>query len=159
MAKQQIFLPLKGSCQCGEITYEITEMPITLYVCHCTECQKQSSSGYGMSMQIPKTGFLLNGAPKIWGRKSESGSTVECAFCAECGTRLFHLPLRNDSIVNIKPGTLNDTSWLKPVGHLWVNSAQRGVLFSPESLRYEHQPKTFKPLYEAWLDQYETASV
>ena len=157
MAKQQLHLPLKGRCQCGEITYEVTEMPITLYACHCTECQKQSSSGYGMSMQVPKTGFSFQGTPKFWKRNSSSGSSVECAFCPECGSRLFHSPLRNNAVVNIKPGTLNDTSWLNPVGHLWVSRAQKGILFSPDSLKYEHQPNTFKPLYEAWLNQFEEA--
>ncbi|MBI3245138.1 MAG: type II toxin-antitoxin system HicA family toxin [Deltaproteobacteria bacterium] len=44
--KSKIPLPLTGGCQCGNVRYQICESPITLYVCHCTECQRQSSAGF-----------------------------------------------------------------------------------------------------------------
>ena len=144
-------LPLGGGCQCGSIRYEVTEMPLTLYACHCTECQKQSSSGFGMSMTTARTGFrVVKGEPKYWYRNSESGNKVSCAFCSDCGTRLFHLPSRNEETVNIKPGTLDETKWLKPVGHVWISSAQTWMNISADALIYEAQPESYKELYEAW---------
>ena len=38
-----------GGCQCGAITYEITADPIMTYACHCTICQTQSGSAFGMA--------------------------------------------------------------------------------------------------------------
>ncbi|WP_442923056.1 GFA family protein [Microcoleus sp. A006_D1] len=55
-------------------------------------------------------------------------------FCGECGTRLFHNPTRNPNITNIKPGTLDNTSWLRPVGNLWTQSAQPWIKCSEEML-------------------------
>ncbi len=49
----------QGSCQCGQVKYEITGEPIILYRCHCTECQKQSGSGFGMSMWIRNKDFEI----------------------------------------------------------------------------------------------------
>jgi len=141
--------PYTGRCQCGQIRYEIRTEPLTLYACHCQECQKQSSSAFGMSMPVPRHAVVvLQGQPKQWQRVGDSGREVSCWFCADCGTRLFHAPARNSQIINIKPGTLDDTSWLKPVGNLWTNSAQKWVILDDQMLNYDAQPSDFDLLFE-----------
>lgn len=153
--KTLIPLPLQGGCQCGDVRYEVTTMPLTLYACHCTECQRQSSSGFGMSMPVERSGFhIRRGVPQQWTRSSASGREVACAFCPSCGIRLFHAPSRNLSIVNIKPGTLDNTSWLNPVGHLWVGSAQQWLSLPQDVLLFDGQPADFTPLFEAWRERY-----
>ena len=60
---------LEGSCQCGEVHYQIKGEPLVLYRCHCTECQKQSGSGFGMSMWIRNDDFeILKGSLKHFQR-------------------------------------------------------------------------------------------
>ncbi|MBD0267972.1 MAG: GFA family protein [Cyanobacteria bacterium Co-bin8] len=141
--------PYTGGCQCGQIRYEIRAEPLTLYACHCKECQKQSSSAFGMSMSVPRAAVvILQGQPKEWKRVSDSGREVSCLFCPECGTRLFHNPARNSEISNVKPGTLDDTSWLKPAGNLWTRSAQKWIILDENLLNYEAQPSDFSPLLE-----------
>lgn len=157
--------PYVGGCQCGRIRYEIKAEPLTLYVCHCTECQRQSASAFGMSMPVPRDAVtILQGEPKQWSRVSESRREVICFFCGECGTRLFHNPTRNPDITNIKPGTLDDTSWLRPVGNLWTHSAQPWInKCSEEMLNYEGQPNPneFSQLHEKFSNvssQYNNAA-
>ena len=146
--------PYTGGCQCGRIRYEIRAEPLTLYVCHCQECQNQSASAFGMSMPVPREAvIILQGQPKQWQRVSESGREVSCWFCGDCGTRLFHNPTRNPKITNIKPGTLDDTSWLKPVGNLWTRSSQKWVTLNEQMLNYEGQPKDFIQLFERFTVQ------
>lgn len=141
--------PYIGGCQCGQIRYEIRAEPLTLYACHCKECQKQSSSAFGMSMPVPHDAVvILQGQPKRWRRVSDSGREISCLFCDECGTRLFHSPARNPKITNVKPGTLDDTSWLKPVGNLWTRSSQKWIVLSEQMLNYEAQPSDFTQLFE-----------
>lgn len=155
-SKLKIALPIYGGCQCKSIRYEISQMPLTMYACHCTECQTQSTSGFGMSMPTPKYGFrLTQGNHKIWARTSDSGRQVECAFCSECGTRLYHLPSRNKSIINVKPGTLDNKKLFEPVGNLWVKSAQHWVSITSEAINFPEQPSSFEPLYIAWQNRYE----
>ena len=138
-----------GGCQCGHIRYELKAEPLTIYVCHCTECQKQSSSAFGMSMPVPREAVVITqGQPKVWSRRAESGREVTCLFCGDCGTRLFHNPARHPKITNVKPGTLDDTSWLQPVGNLWTRSAQRWVHIGEQMLNYEAQPDDFSQLFE-----------
>ncbi|MEO1148270.1 MAG: GFA family protein [Cyanobacteria bacterium J06638_22] len=146
--------PYPGGCQCGQIRFEIRAEPLTLYACHCKECQKQSSSAFGMSMTVPRDAVvILQGTPKQWTRASDSGREVHCLFCGECGTRLFHNPSRNSKITNVKPGTLDDTSWLSPVGNLWTRNAQKWISLSEKMLNYETQPSNFDPLFEHYETQ------
>ncbi len=130
-----------GGCQCGQIRYKIQAEPLTIYACHCTECQRQSGSAFGMSMAVPREAVtILQGKPKGWRRASESGREVICFFCSECGTRLFHDPVSKPKIINIKPGTLDDTSWLRIAGNTWTRSAQTWINHSEQVLNYEKQP-------------------
>jgi hypothetical protein len=100
-------------------------------------------------MPVPRDAvIILQGKPKEWKRVSDSGREVSCLFCQECGTRLFHQPARNSKITNVKPGTLDDTSWFKPVGNLWTRSAQTWVILSEQMLNYEAQPSDFTQLFE-----------
>ncbi|MGI9355136.1 MAG: GFA family protein, partial [Rhizobiaceae bacterium] len=54
-------LPLTGGCQCGKLRYRVTAQPATLYCCHCTECQAQSSSAFGMSLRVPSGAVEIDG--------------------------------------------------------------------------------------------------
>ena len=78
--------PLFGGCQCGAIRYELSHGPLQLYVCHCTECRKQSASAFGISFIVPQTALrLTQGEPRCWSRPTDTGNTLDCAFCGECG--------------------------------------------------------------------------
>jgi len=73
-----------------------------------------------------------------------------CRFCPDCCTRLFHNPTRNTKVTNVKPGRLDDTKWLRPVGHLWTRSAQPWFDLGEDALTYEQQPQDFDELFSRW---------
>ena len=61
-------LPLDGSCRCGRVKLRITKPPMITMACHCTGCQKMSSSAYSLSAAIPTEGFeVTEGEPVIGG--------------------------------------------------------------------------------------------
>jgi hypothetical protein len=146
-----IALPLTGGCQCGAVRYEVTAPPLTVYACHCTECQRLSASAFGMSMPVPRGAVrITKGTPKRWSRTADSGNLVSGLFCGDCGCRLIHETCGNDAVVVVKPGTLDDTSWLRPVGHYWTQSAQPWLRGRLEGLVFERQARDFSVLIEAW---------
>jgi hypothetical protein len=64
-------------------------------------------------------------------------------FCPACGTRLYNVPgAAAYPNRNIKPGTLDHTSWLAPAIHFWTRSAQPWVTIPATATRYETQPST-----------------
>lgn len=144
-------LPLRGGCQCGAVRYAVEAAPLTLYACHCSECQKQSASAFGMSMLVRRHGLEVAwDALKAWQRPTPSGGTLVCHFCPACGTRLFHVGSDDEAIVSVKAGSLDDRSWLVPAGHIWTRSAQSWIELPAGTLRYEAQPPDMAPLVDAW---------
>ncbi|MEM8854056.1 MAG: GFA family protein [Pseudomonadota bacterium] len=130
--------------------YAITARPRTLYACHCTACRRQSGSAFSMSMAVDRAAFSLKGAvPGAWSR-AVGDRTVVGRFCRDCGTRLFHEPSRNPSIVNVKPGTLDDTTWLRPVAHLWTAHALAFVAPEPGALVFPGPPDDHEALAAAF---------
>ena len=115
-----------GGCQCGEIRYRIRSEPITLYVCHCRDCQRQSGSAFGMSLVVPESSFeLLSGSLKTFTVRADSGRTKTCAFCPTCGVRLYNAV--RPGRISVKAGTLDDVSKLRPEGHGWTSRKQPWV--------------------------------
>jgi hypothetical protein len=144
-------LPLTGGCQCRAVRYAIDAAPLALYVCHCTECQKQSASAFALSLPVPREALrITHGEPREWVRHTDSGRVMSCMFCAVCGTRLYHNPHSNPQVTVVKPGTLDDTSWFDPVGHIWTRSAQPWVDIPAGTVNYEVQPPDLSKLIEAW---------
>ena len=131
-----------GGCQCGAIRYEVTAPPIAVYTCHCTECQRQSGSAFAMAAVIAGEHFRISrGTPKMFLRKTSPTKAMECWFCPDCGTRLYHVPGgASYPNRNIKPGTLDDASWLTPQTHFWTRSAQRWVVLQEGAVCHETQP-------------------
>ena len=112
----------EGGCQCGSVRYRLEAEPLGLAVCHCRDCQRQSSSAFGMSLDVPKQSFrLLSGELKTFVAVCDSGRTKECAFCESCGTRIYH---QGKWGMSIKAGTLDDTSSLSPDAHYWTKRKQ-----------------------------------
>lgn len=149
---RQVF---EGHCQCGAVTYRVTGVSATLFACHCTECQRQSGSAFGMALWIKEPALeISSGRLKEWVRDMPSGRKMACQFCPDCGTRLFHTVVGQTQILSIKPGTLRDTRDLKPAGHIWVDSKQEWFEIEEGSLQYPGNPDTFDDLQCAWAQAF-----
>jgi hypothetical protein len=126
--------PYAGGCQCGSVRYKLTTEPIRLAACHCKECQRQSGSAFGMSMQVKRGSLTVTGLTKQVTRIADSGNEVTGVFCPECGVRIYHILQSAQDVLSIKPGTLDDTSWLRPAHFIWMKRAQ-GWVIVPDDVR------------------------
>jgi hypothetical protein len=119
--------PYTGGCQCGSVRYVVTAEPIRLVACHCKECQRQSGSAFRMSMPVKRDKMTVTGLTKQFSRMADSGNEVTGVFCPACGVRIYHVLKSAQDVVSIKPGTLDDTHWLRPELLIWMKSAQGWV--------------------------------
>ena len=73
-------------------------------------------------------------------------------FCGECATRLYGERAGRAEIVNVRAGTLDDTSWLVPAAHFFTRtaSAQSWVRPVEGATCFETQPDTWAGLMAAW---------
>lgn len=119
-----------GGCQCGYIRYRLTGTLGEVSVCHCTACQRQSGSAFGMSLAVPPGAFtLLTGQLRSFEVVCDSGRIKTCAFCPHCGSRIHH---RIGPVMRVKAGTLDDTSPLAPGSHWWTARRQPWVTIPPD---------------------------
>lgn len=147
--------PQVGHCLCGEIEYQLKEDPLTVYLCHCTDCQTQSGSGFAISMIVREEALeFVRGTPRLTTTELADGRTKRSRDCATCGVRLAGFS-SVEGVGVIEPGTLDDTSWFWPVGHIWAKSAQPWFEIPQDSIVVSEQPdqEQILDLVRAWKNQ------
>ena len=143
-----------GGCFCGAIRYRFEGEPLTLYACHCTDCQRQSGASFSLSMVVFRDAIeLLQGEPSLFEITMPDGRVKNGRFCATCGTLLWVEPIKFPGIAILAPGTLDDTSWINPVAHIWTRSAQPWTTIPEGVLRFEGQAEDPMVLINAWRER------
>lgn len=131
-----------GGCECGALRYELSADPLAQSMCHCTQCQRQSGSAFSMSLVVPREGFRFSqGEPKVYVTKADSGADKECLFCADCGIRIANRLSSMPATINVKPGTLDERDWLRPVVAVWTSSKQPWSPLPEGIPTFEKNPK------------------
>ncbi|KIH94501.1 hypothetical protein SPBR_06138 [Sporothrix brasiliensis 5110] len=107
---------MEARCQCGAVSFMTpTAKPLALYICHCHDCRRQSSSAFGTSAIFPR--FPLPDDSLI--------------SCYTCGTRLLHTtPGKN--VVSVKGGCLEGLDWRSAI-HIWTKTAMVPIPEGSES--------------------------
>jgi hypothetical protein len=128
---------LTGGCQCGGVRYECEDAPSTLYICHCTQCRRQSASAFGMSLEVRRGGLrLIKGAPRFWTRLADSGGIVRCAFCPDCGTRVWHEGSSDAELITVKAGSLDEPVDASRAIHIWTVSKLDGIVIPKNAVQF-----------------------
>ena len=126
---------LEGGCQCGGVRYAIMGETGTIYVCHCLECRRQSASAFGISVAVRRDQLrLIQGTPRFWSRGTDTGKRLHCAFCPDCGSRVWHEGAADNPIVSVKGGSLDRPVDLRGAIHIWTARMLPGVVL-PEGAR------------------------
>ena len=116
--------PISGSCQCGNVTYQLLAEPSLVIACHCKECQKLSTSAFSITAIVTASDLVIQGELKDWSRMAESGRTAAAKFCPTCGNRIYHYDPDDPDAIKLKPSNLSDTSIIQPAIHTWVSEKQ-----------------------------------
>ena len=147
-------LPLTGGCHCGALRYQVTAVPLGVYNCHCTNCQRVGGGAFATNVVlIPNAVKFVHGNPREIRWTSDAGNERFGRFCADCGTRIVHGLPAGQPVLTLRSGTLDDRSWINPVADFWTASAQPWIDFSGLRPSFEYEPTDFQPLHEAFLAQ------
>jgi hypothetical protein len=148
----KVSLPLEGGCHCGALRYRLSAPPLMIYNCHCTNCQKITGSAFVVSATIPEAAFeFIKGEPNRIEWVSDAGNKRFGWFCRDCGSRIAHGQVPSAGFLSLRAGTFDDTSWVEPVGDIWMKSAQPWV--RPGDLSAEGQPTDYAPYVERYRAQ------
>lgn len=109
---------LTGSCMCGAVTWAYSGEITRNLVCHCTDCQRATSS--------PFTAFLgmtprqLNWAGDILHYESSPGTFR--GFCPTCGTRLYFRSEKWPAEIHVHAATMTDPGEYQPSAQVVMRS-------------------------------------
>lgn len=143
--------PVPGGCACGAIRYALTEDLLGLHVCHCSDCQAATGSAFVMTAPVRTEAIeLTRGEPVVHEYETVSGIRRADAICGHCTSPLWSISRRYPALRSLRPGTLDDRSWLEPVAHIWLRSAQPWVPIPADRLRFDQQPPDDLELVRAW---------
>lgn len=117
---------ISGKCFCGYVTYTAEVDPDKVAICHCTDCQSNSGTAYGVVAGVIDGRFeLLSGELKVIGKVAESGAERSLTFCPECGTRIYAKPAGDaEGFFGLRAGTIDQRDQLPPKFQVWCRSAQ-----------------------------------
>jgi hypothetical protein len=118
---------MTGGCLCGQVRYTAEAEPMFTGVCHCKNCQKQSGGAFSIVVAIPQAALKLEGSPKSYASRGDSGKQVVARFCPNCGTTITSEPELMPGASILRAGTLDDSSWLKPTMEIYCDSKQNWV--------------------------------
>ncbi|HBY84981.1 MAG TPA: hypothetical protein DEO86_03820 [Colwellia sp.] len=136
----EINYPIKGACQCGQVTYQLLAAPLMVAACHCRECQKLSTSAFSITAVVNATDVVFSGEMSDWSRVADNGNTNGAKFCPCCGNRIYHFNPNFPDKIKLKPSTLEDTRVIQPTMHIWTSEKQAWFKLPLDLPSHEKQP-------------------
>ncbi len=105
---------LKGSCLCGDITFQTDAAPLGASMCHCSQCRKQSG-GIWSSAYVAETDLTITG-DVLW---YEASASAKRGSCPRCGSFLFWKAHDEDTI-SFALGAVDGPTGLELTKHIFV---------------------------------------
>ncbi len=105
---------IKGSCCCGDVTFDVTGTPKGMSVCHCSQCRKMS--GYAWSSAQVSDGELSITGPVTW---FEASDIAKRGICPRCGSFLFW-KAHDENTISFALGAVDGLSGVTLEKHIFV---------------------------------------
>ncbi len=105
---------MKGSCNCGGVSFEVAGAPQGASMCHCGQCRKQSG-GVWSSAFVDEPNLTVHG-DVAWYRSS---AKAKRGFCPTCGAFLFWKH-DDETTISFALGAIDGLTGLKLEKHIFV---------------------------------------
>lgn len=140
-----------GACRCGQVRFALASAPLMTMACHCTGCQRMTSSAFSLSTLYPSQAFqVTSGTPVIGGLHG----AARHFFCPHCMSWLFTRPAGMDAFVNVRSTLMDDARTFRPFAETYTDEmlawAKTGAIHSFRKFPSEEE---WEELMEAFHDQ------
>ncbi len=122
-----------GGCLCGAVRYEVTGPLRDIVNCHCSMCQKLHGSFGAHTKALKKNIKIVKNDGLAFYKTSD---VAERGYCRDCGSSLFWHPFDLDA-TGILAGSLDDTSGLKTMGHIFTGEKASFVEITDDLPQFE----------------------
>jgi hypothetical protein len=111
--------PLRGSCACGAVSFEITAPFETAGYCHCKRCQRRTGTLWSFNAMVPAAGFEIV-AGREYVRLWKPPDGIAKAFCEACGGHLYS---DGGDAIGVRLGAVDGDPEIRPQWRQWLESA------------------------------------
>lgn len=115
--------PVRGSCLCGGVRFEVTAPFLRWTNCHCSLCRKHSGTFGAMTLRAPREAVRLLAGEELLRTYDPGDGRALKVFCSTCGSSLFGGTWPEGEEVSIRAGALDDDPVIRPQLHIYVDSA------------------------------------
>ncbi len=128
---------MKGSCLCGEIEYEVSELDSPIQHCSCKTCRKAHAAAFNTAAGVSHENFhWVKGESTL--SKFESSPGKLRYFCSKCGTHLIKTKKGTSTLV-LRVATLDDDPGKVPEFRIWGSHEVSWLNYTSEI-----------PVYDEW---------
>ena len=114
--------PVRGSCLCGLVAFEVTEPFTAAYNCHCSRCRYGRAAAHATNSFVSYDGVkFVRGEERLKIYKVPDARFFRQAFCEVCSSKM---PLRDvERDITVVPlASLDDDPEIRPSDHIFVGS-------------------------------------
>ncbi len=105
---------IEGGCLCGALRYTATSDPVFGGHCYCVDCRRDSGTGHGSHMGMPKAAVTITGEEKSFTVTADSGNEVTRHFCPTCGSSVYSTNSGMPELIVLRASSLDDPEQFKP---------------------------------------------
>lgn len=132
-----------GRCGCGAVTFSVPDDPLIVHCCHCTYCQRESGSSFGLNFLIEADRVVWRGTPEETLTDSISGKGQRIFRCPTCKIALSsHYPGFGPGVHFLRTGTFDEVDGIAPDVHFFTSTKQEWVNLDGGAPVYEDMYKT-----------------
>jgi hypothetical protein len=114
-------VPLRGSCQCGGVRFEVPDHFQPRAFCHCTTCKKLSGGVGTANGRLRSDEVAIVEGEELLRTYQPEGGTAK-TFCSVCGSNLFGGGWPDSETSSVRASALDDAFDARPSAHTWIRS-------------------------------------
>ena len=125
-----------AACSCGQLNATVTEAPIRVSICHCTDCQRRTGSVFATQARFPKDAVKIAGSSTQYIRLDDEGrKKATFHFCPHCSAILYWQLEAEEGMILIPVGAFADPGFPTPTVSVWEEDKHAWVSL-PENIEH-----------------------
>lgn len=131
---------IRGSCLCGEVSYQFTGEPRVFQYCHCSRCRKFTGTAHAANIIVDPGQFSwLTGEEHVGRYELAEAKHFATSFCKKCGSSLPWLTKTKRAVI-IPAGTLDDDPGVKPKQNIYYKDKASWYINVDDLVKYDELP-------------------
>jgi len=125
---------MRGSCLCGQVEYEVSQLASPIRHCSCRTCRKAHAAAFNTSASVKREHFRwLKGEQVL--KAFESSPGKQRFFCSNCGSQMVAHRSGSELLV-LRVATLDEDPGQTPQGHIWASHEVPWLAYGPQVPAY-----------------------